>query len=55
MQDWQFIIFGVALGAVPTATLGRIGAAWLAKRVGLKPSDLREYAEASDGDDESGS
>ena len=53
MTDWQLILFGVALGAVPSAQLGRIGAAWLAKRAGLKPREIAQYSEAADGDSDS--
>jgi len=52
MTDWQLILFGVALGATPSAQLGRIAVAVLAKRAGLKPAEIREYDQAADGDDE---
>jgi threonine synthase len=50
MNDIHWILIGVALGAVPASTLGRIGAAWLAKKAGLKPGEIQEYTEATDGD-----
>jgi len=50
MTDWQLILFGVALGATPSARLGRIGAAWIAKRAGLKPDEIEQYSDATDGD-----
>jgi hypothetical protein len=52
MTDWQLILFGVALGAVPSAQLGRIASAWLAKRAGLAPAEIAQYSEATDGDDD---
>jgi hypothetical protein len=52
MTDWQLILFGVALGATPSAQLGRIGAAIIAKRAGLKPQEIAAYDEAADGDDD---
>jgi hypothetical protein len=50
MTEIELILLGVALGAVPTAMLGRITAAALAKRAGVKPAEIAEYSEASDGD-----
>jgi threonine synthase len=52
MTDPQQILLGVALGAIPTAMLGRIAAAWLAKRAGLKPREIAQYSDAADGDSE---
>jgi hypothetical protein len=51
MTDWQLLLLGVALGAVPSARLGRIFAAALAKRLGLKPREIAQYDEAADGED----
>jgi len=50
MSDIQMLLLGVALGAAPSAMVGRIMAAWLAKRAGVKPREIAAYAEASDGD-----
>jgi integral membrane sensor domain MASE1 len=51
-SEVAMLLLGVVLGATPSATLGRILAAWLGKRVGVKPSEIAAYAEASDGDGE---
>lgn len=50
MNELELILLGVALGATPSASLGRIMAAYLAKRAGLKPQEIREYSDATDGD-----
>jgi Zn-dependent M32 family carboxypeptidase len=50
MQDIHLLLAGVALGAVPSATLGRIMAAALAKRLGVNPREVAEYSDAADGD-----
>jgi len=52
MQDVHLLLLGVALGAIPSAMLGRIMAAWFGKRAGVKPQEISAYAEASDGDGE---
>lgn len=50
MNDVHLLLLGVALGAAPSAELGRVLLAALAKRVGVKPGEITRYAEASDGD-----
>jgi hypothetical protein len=49
-MNTDLLLIGVALGAIPSATLGRIMTAYLAKRAGLKPSEIQEYQNAADGD-----
>ena len=51
-SNLELILLGVALGAIPSAMLGRIMAAWLGKRAGVKPSEIAAYSEASDGESE---
>ena len=43
---------GSRLGAIPTAMLGRIAAAWVAKRAGLKPPEIEQYSDAADDSEE---
>lgn len=52
MTEWQLLLLGVALGAIPTARLGRVATAALAKRLGLKPREIAQYDDAADGDSE---
>lgn len=50
MNDIQFLLLGVALGAIPSSELGRIAVATLAKKLGLKPREIQRFnAAAEDG------
>ncbi|MFA1612039.1 hypothetical protein [Halobellus rubicundus] len=52
MTPLEWVLVGVVLTAVPSTDLAAIAVAWLAKKAGLKPSDIRKYnAATSDGDD----
>lgn len=42
------LILGVALGAIPSSELGKLMVAWLAKKLGVKPSDIRQYEQATE-------
>jgi threonine synthase len=52
MSEIEMLLLGVLLGAAPSAMVGRILAAWLAKRAGVKPGEIAAYSEAADGDAE---
>ena len=47
---WAVILVGVALGAIPSAALGRLMVVWLAKRIGVSPKEIERYGEATDGE-----
>jgi hypothetical protein len=49
-SDATLLLLGVALGAAPSATVGRIAAAWLAKKAGVAPAEVAAYEAATDGD-----
>jgi|APHM01.1.fsa_nt_gi hypothetical protein len=49
-SDATLLLLGVALGAAPSATVGRIAAAWLAKKAGVAPAEVAAYESATDGD-----
>lgn len=51
MTDLELVLLGVALGAIPTASLGRLALAWLAKRAGLEPQEIREYSNTTEEDE----
>lgn len=44
----ETLLLGVALGAIPSATLGQLMVVWLGQRLGVKPSEITEYREATD-------
>jgi hypothetical protein len=48
MTDIELLLLGVALGAIPTSDLARLAVAFLAKRAGLKPADIRKYNAATE-------
>ncbi|RKS83298.1 hypothetical protein BDK61_2641 [Haloarcula quadrata] len=48
MNDIQLLLLGVALGAIPSSELGRIAVATLAKRLGLKPREIRRFNAATE-------
>jgi hypothetical protein len=55
MTPIEWLLLGVALGAIPTSDLAAIAVATLAQKAGLKPSDIRKYnAATSDGGDADG-
>lgn len=52
MTPLEWVLVGVALGAIPTSDLAAIAVAYLSKRAGLKPSDIRKFnAATNDGGD----
>ena len=58
MTDLELLLLGVALGAIPSSDLARLTVAALAKRLGVKPGEIRKYnaatddsADADDGED----
>jgi len=46
----ETLLLGVALGAIPSAELGRIAVAFLAKRLGVTPKEITSYNEATSDD-----
>lgn len=58
MTDLQLLLLGVALGAIPTSDLARLAVAGIAKRMGVKPDEIRKYNaatdDANDGDTDEG-
>ena len=54
MTDLELLLLGVPLGAIPSSDLARLTVAALAKRLGVKPGEIRKYNaatdDASDGD-----
>jgi len=53
MTPVEWLLVGVALGAIPSSDLARLAVALLAKRAGVKPREIRKYnAATSDTDDE---
>ena len=53
MRPLEWVLLGVALGAIPTSDLASIAVAYLSKKAGLKPSDIRKFnAATSDGSDD---
>lgn len=48
MNQLEALLLGVALGAVPSAELGRIMVALLGKWAGVKPKQIEEYNEAAE-------
>lgn len=50
---WEFaaIVLGaVALAATDAAAISRLAVAWLAKKAGVKPGEIMQYDNATDGD-----
>jgi hypothetical protein len=53
MTPVEWLLVGVALGAIPSSDLARLAVALLAKRAGVEPAEIRKYnAATSDADDE---
>jgi len=50
MTEAELLLLGVLLGAVPTAMLGQIAAAAIAKKLGVKPNEIKQYQAAADGE-----
>jgi hypothetical protein len=50
MTELELLLLGVALGAIPSAELSRIVVAYLGKRLGVAPKEIRQYNDATDGD-----
>ena len=48
MTDLELLLLGVALGAIPSSDLARLTVAALAKRLGVKPGEIRKYNAATD-------
>jgi len=49
MQDpIYWLLLGVALGAIPSAQLGRIMIVVLGKRLGVKPKEIESYQDATE-------
>jgi hypothetical protein len=47
------IVFGaVVLASTNAAALSRLGMAWLSKKLGVKPREISQYDNATDGDTE---
>jgi|APHM01.1.fsa_nt_gi hypothetical protein len=46
------LLIGVALGAIPSSELARLVVALLAKKFGLKPSEIRKFNSIGDTPDE---
>lgn len=51
MNDIQILLIGIAIGSVRIQDLNNIVIAAIAKRAGVKPSEVRQYDAATDGDD----
>jgi len=49
-MDMETLLIGAALGAIPSARLGRLGTAIIAKKAGLRPAELEKYDDATDGE-----
>jgi len=47
----QYLLIGYALGVIPTRKAAVVSVAFLSKRLGVKPKDIREYEEATDDTD----
>jgi hypothetical protein len=53
MSEIEFLLLGVALGAIPSSELAGLVVAALGKRLGVKPGEIRRYnAAAEDGADD---
>ncbi len=44
------VISAVVLAVTDGAAISRLGVAWTAKKVGLKPAEIMRYERATDGD-----
>jgi hypothetical protein len=51
MNEIHMLLLGVALGAIPSGELARILTAAVGKWAGVDPREIRQYNEATDGDD----
>ena len=47
MTDLEFLLLGVALGAIPSSELARLVVAALGKRLGVAPEEIRQYNAAT--------
>lgn len=52
MNDVELILLGVALGTVPSASVAQLMVAYIAKKMGVSPNELRSYTNAADTSDE---
>lgn len=52
MNDIQILLIGIAIGSVRIQDLNNIVIAAIAKRAGVKPSEVRQYDAATDGDED---
>lgn len=50
MDQPELLLAAYALGAVPATRLARIATAYAAKKAGLKPREIEQYNDATDGD-----
>lgn len=48
MTDLELLLIGYALGAVPTYKAMQIVVAAAAKKLGVKPSDIEQYDDATE-------
>jgi hypothetical protein len=51
MNDIHLLLLGFALGTVPSVRLARLFVAALAKRMGVRPKEVEQYADATTNDD----
>lgn len=50
----QWLLIGVALGAIPTSQLSQLLLAVLGKKLGVKPGEIRKYDDATNDGDSGG-
>lgn len=50
-MNYEALLLGVALGAIPSAELGRIAVAALGKWMGVSPKQITAYNDATDDSD----
>jgi len=48
MTTLEWLLLGVALGAIPSSELARLAVAMIAKRAGLEPSEISKINQATD-------
>jgi hypothetical protein len=46
------VVFAVMLAASDPAALSRIGTTWIAKKAGVRPTEIQNYEAATDGNED---
>lgn len=50
MNNLEWLLIGVFLGAVPSAEVGRVALVAAAKKVGVRPKEIERYNAATEDD-----